>query len=217
MGISSVSAMETRGSHFFVTTMMGPCAPLGPKTFRQSMGATLGYRIGMLIRLYGKAHIGLNVAYQPVGYDHDFVRDSFMQNALPPSSISNIRGGQIESSIVSVHIVQGISINKKMDIYIRCGAGYYFQKTQTFKADILMAGYESEVEIKTDSKNRPGIQGGLGVDLPLGYRYHLFVEGAVHFFMTQDFKLWYPETGLVETIEGPVSMIHFLTGISIAL
>jgi len=213
----SASAIQTRNSHLYVTAMMGPCMPLAPKTFRQSMGSNSGYRMGLLIRVVGKAHIGLNLAYQPVGYDHDFVRDSFLKNALPPSSISNMRGGHIESSIAAIHILQGISINRKMDVYLRAGAGYYVQKTSTFKADVLIAGQNSAVEIKTDSKNRLGIQGGLGIEVPLDERFHLFFECAAHFFPAQDFEIWYPETGKVESLDGTVSMIHFLTGISIAL
>ena len=204
-------------SRFSLTAVGGPAIPLGPKDFKHSLKSTWGVDLDLRCRLFGRTYLGLRLAYQPIGYDKNTIKEEFYARSQEPSSIQKIRGGTVTFGIAGLHLVQTFSFQDKLKLSLLVGGGYYFQWTESLKAEMVIAGYAYEPEYEMNAKNRTGVNGGLAFGVPFGSRFQFILEGRGHFLLTKKIQLWNPSSGTVDDLSGYIYFLTIMTGFTINL
>ena len=227
-----------------VSGFAGVGLPMSPSFLKDNYKSGLGFGGNITFKLNERTALSLGYQNQTFGSDFgdDFINNliatmgdefdigDYEDSGITPEEIADLielGGLNAKTNIITANLVHYLSPSSSgSGIYVTGGVGYYMMKIEEPEISINFMGFNLDLPMEdwdSETKNKIGINAGLGFELLFGGNMFLFVEGKYHFVFTDAEDLIEIEEGEDELLEafgidnGKVAFLSIVGGLRIPL
>jgi hypothetical protein len=186
--LSSAQGTRIRGSLSF-SAFASAGLPLGPDHFTKIWNPGVGFGTEARYHLTRMDALSVGFTFQPFRLDGR----EFLESVGPILGATwEIKGGgSIQTSCISVDYIRYFTPpESSLGFYLMAGGGIYLKRPKdvNIEATIIYPGLPKiQSTVKTDEpENKPGLNGGAGLELSLASRMDFVIEAKYHVFFTQN-------------------------------